>query len=191
MSDSLRHFMVTLATDVDALAAFIMDPIKAIKAARLTEEDATVLTSGDQTRIYVALSGIKLPIATRPAAEQNAPSRQPASASAIQQPSPAYPVVVDWSGATAQPAGNPSPANVPPAGSPSAYPAPAYPAPPCHTPVYPAPPYSQEPYPLRRAVALSRHGSWIGWRAGGRALVVRLATLHHQRGPPAIPGRDE
>jgi hypothetical protein len=72
MSDSLRHFMVTLATDVDALAAFIMDAIKAIKAAGLTEEDATVLTSGDQTRIYVALSGIKLPIATQPAAEQNA-----------------------------------------------------------------------------------------------------------------------
>ena len=26
MSDSLKHFMVTLATDVDALAAFIIDP---------------------------------------------------------------------------------------------------------------------------------------------------------------------
>jgi hypothetical protein len=125
MSDSLKHFMVTLATDVDALAAFVMDPIKAIKAAGLTEEDATVLTSGDQTRIYVALSGIKLPVATQPAAEQNALSPQPASASAIQQPSPAYPMVVGWSGATAR--------NPPPAGSPSAYPAPAYPTPPCHS----------------------------------------------------------
>ena len=150
MSDSLKHFMVTLATDVDALAAFIIDPIKAIKAAGLTEEDATVLTSGDQTRIYVALSGIKVPVVTQPAAEQGALASQPASAasaSATQQPSPAYPVVVGWSGATAQPAGNPPPTNTPPAGSSSAYPAPAYPTPPCHSPVYPPAFYSQQPYP--------------------------------------------
>src|SRR5438270_148038 len=120
MSDSLKHYMVTLATDVDALAAFIMDPIKAIKAAGLTEEEAAVLTSGDQTRIYVALSGIKLPVTTQPAAQQDAPASQPEPAtpgSSLQQPSPAYPVVVGWSGAPAQPAGHPPPAYTPPGGS--------------------------------------------------------------------------
>jgi hypothetical protein len=152
MSDSLKHYMVTLATDVDALAAFIMDPIKATKAAGLTEEDATVLTSGDQTRIYVALSGIKLPVVTQPAAQQDAPASQPSSAtpgSAMQQPGPVYPMVVGWSGAAAQPAGNPPPAYSPPAGSSSAYPAPAYPTPPCPSPVYPASFYSQPPYPAQ------------------------------------------
>jgi hypothetical protein len=188
MSNSLKHFMVTLATDVDALAAFIIDPIKAIKAAGLTEEDATVLTSGNQTKIYVALSGIKLPVATQPAAERNALSPQPASASGIQQPSPAYPVVVGWSGATAQPAGNPPPANTPPGGSPSAYPAPAYPTPPCHSPVYPAPPYSQQPYPPQ--AGSSSVPPWImDWVARWWASVSGPASYPPPpTWPPGYPG---
>jgi hypothetical protein len=191
MSDSLKHYMVTLATDVDALTAFIMDPIKAIKEAGLTEEDAAVLTSGDQSRIYVALSGIKTPVVTQPAAQQSTLASQSASAapgSATQQPSPAYPVVVGWSGTAAQPVGHPPPAYTPPAGSSSAYPAPAYPSPPYPSPVYPAPFYSQQPYPPQAGSAAVP--AWItDWVARWWASVSGPASYPPPpTWPPAYPG---
>jgi hypothetical protein len=124
MSDSLKRYMVTLATDLDALGAFIMNATNAIKEAGLSEEDAALLTSGDQTKIYVALSGIKLPIPTQPAAQQGAPVSHRASPepAAAQHPSPTYPVVVGWIGPTAQPSSYFYP--VPP----SAYPTQGYPS---------------------------------------------------------------
>jgi hypothetical protein len=124
MSDSLKRYMVTLATDLDALGAFIINARNAIKEAGLSEEDAALLTSGDQTKIYIALSGMKLPIPTQPAAQQGAPVSHPASPepAAAQHPSPTYPVVVGWIGPTAQPSSYFYP--VPP----SAYPTQGYPS---------------------------------------------------------------
>ena len=135
MSDSLKSYMVTLAADIDALGAFISDPAKAMKDAGLADEDAALLTSGEQAKLYVALTGAKLPVVSQPPAPEGAPATQPASAapgSAAQQPGPTYPVVVGWSGPAPQPAGY----------TPSAYPAPFSPF-----PAYAAQFYASQTYP--------------------------------------------
>jgi hypothetical protein len=146
-----------------------------------------VLTSGDQQKIYIALSGIKLPVVT----QQGAPASQSAPAapgSAMPQPSPAYPVVVGWSGATAQPAGNPPPAYTPPPGSQSAYPVPAYPTPPSPSPVYPAPFHSHQPYPPQTGSAAVP--AWItDWVARWWASVSAPASYPPPpTWPPPYPG---
>jgi XYPPX repeat (two copies) len=145
MSDSLKRYMVGLATDLDALTAFIISPTDAIKEAGLSEEDAALLTSGDQTRIYIALSGMQLPVVSQPAAQQGAPapSATPVDpASAAQQPGPVYPVVVGWVGPAAQPYGSPDPPYAAAGGFAPAYPPPAYLA-----QAYPAQGYPGQGYP--------------------------------------------
>jgi len=99
---------VQLASDPGALGAFVKNPAKAIEDAGLGEENAAVLTSGDQTRIYMALSGLSMPQpADQPAADAGQPPAAAASP-ASPQPSPALPVVVGWIGPTAVGAASPA-----------------------------------------------------------------------------------
>lgn len=168
MSDALKRYMVKLASEPEALADFIKDPEKAAVDAGLSAEDRAVLTSGDQTKIYYALSGQPVPqvvsvqagaVGQSPASAAG-PGAQPSSPAA-QQASPAYPMVVGWIGPnaafapTAAPAGGstgaapaqyqqyPSPYGGQP--YPSPYPGQPYPGPYGGQP-YPSP-YAGQPYP--------------------------------------------
>ena len=53
---TLKSYMARLATDLEALSAFVSDPRKAANDAELSAEDQAALFSGDQNRIYTALT---------------------------------------------------------------------------------------------------------------------------------------
>jgi len=53
--NTLLGFLARLATEPDALSAFVRDAQSAARRAGLTREDRAVLLSGDQNRIYAAL----------------------------------------------------------------------------------------------------------------------------------------
>jgi hypothetical protein len=56
-SDSVRKFLVSLATDPARLGAFIKDPDAELEAAGLSEQDRAALKSGNPAAIYGLVSG--------------------------------------------------------------------------------------------------------------------------------------
>ena len=73
MSDDLKRFMVSLASDVDALTNFMRDPRAAMDHGGLLPEEQDIILSGDQGRIYATIKGLPLP----PPAEAPAPPQMP------------------------------------------------------------------------------------------------------------------
>jgi len=73
MSDDLKRFMVTLASDVEALTNFMRDPRTAMDHGGLLPEEQDILLSGDQGRIYATIKGLPLP----PAAGAPPPTQMP------------------------------------------------------------------------------------------------------------------
>lgn len=61
MSKQLKAFMVKLASDLDLLSRFIANPDQLLKESGLSREDRETIKSGDQNRLYWALSGEKPP----------------------------------------------------------------------------------------------------------------------------------
>jgi hypothetical protein len=59
MSKKLKAFMVRLATDQDLLNDFIANAAQSMAANSLSAEDQEILSSGDTSRIYLALIGEK------------------------------------------------------------------------------------------------------------------------------------
>src|SRR5712671_6854139 len=85
MSDDLKRFMVSLASDVDALTNFMRDPRAAMDHGGLLPEEQDIILSGDQGRIYATIKGLPLP----PPADAPAPTAQLQPAPAAQpQPMP-------------------------------------------------------------------------------------------------------
>lgn len=80
MSQALKDYMVTLAMDLDALTRFIDDPEKAVRAAKLGQEDREVLLSGDQARIFGAIGGTRRPEETRQDGDPGETEAAPGSA---------------------------------------------------------------------------------------------------------------
>lgn len=80
----LRALYVELASDPAKLSAFIADPQAVVKAAGLSKEEAEILFSGDQGRIYMALRP-ESPVTPPPAPPQPS-AAQPASAEAAASP---------------------------------------------------------------------------------------------------------
>jgi hypothetical protein len=56
MSKDLKAYMVCLAIDPEQLSNFIADPERAMERAGLSPEHRAVLLSGDQYRIFAALT---------------------------------------------------------------------------------------------------------------------------------------
>ena len=81
MSDKLRDYMVKLAYDLDALTEFLDDPLAAMAAAKLAEEDQAIMLSGDQNRMFAAVGIVKRPEEKKAEAETGTPP-----APAAQQP---------------------------------------------------------------------------------------------------------
>lgn len=72
MSEQLKNYLVQIAFDLERLDAFISDPMKAAAESGLSEDDQSILFSGDQNRIYAAIAAP--PASTQPTQQQNAPS---------------------------------------------------------------------------------------------------------------------
>jgi len=81
MSKDLKSYMVSLAIDPQELSDFIADPVKAAERAGLSPQDRAALLSGDQERIFAALTGraeskklehgIQAPTSPQPAVSQS------------------------------------------------------------------------------------------------------------------------
>ena len=110
MSDDLKRFMVSLASDVDALTNFMRDPRAAMDHAGLPPEIQDIVLSGDQGRIYATIKGLPLP----PPAEAPAPPQMPTVVATMLQ---------GQQGAAPAPAAQPQPQPQPmPYGSPAGQP---------------------------------------------------------------------
>jgi hypothetical protein len=94
MSNELKTFMVKLAGDLDCLTLFMVNPREVLARSGLEKEDQEALLSGDQNRIYWALSGAKvtpMPAAPAAGAQQAQPSVLPNVAPTISGGSAQYP----------------------------------------------------------------------------------------------------
>jgi hypothetical protein len=85
-SGALMRYLVRVASDVDALAAFMDAPEKAMAAAGVTQEEQDLIRSGDQNRIYAYLKNLPAP-----AAAQASPAPQLPTVVASMQLQPSQP----------------------------------------------------------------------------------------------------
>jgi len=127
MSEPLRSFMVRLAVDPERLSAFIDDPDRAMADWGLSLEERELVRSGDQDRLFEALSRSARPAMLHPGAAHPAGAWPPggpgpgapggfASVILVPVPSPygAAVVPVAWAPAGAgppPPGSGPAPAN--------------------------------------------------------------------------------
>jgi hypothetical protein len=56
MRRKLRQYLARLATDPDLFSEYVADPAASFERAGLSAEERALLLSGDQNRIYAALS---------------------------------------------------------------------------------------------------------------------------------------
>jgi hypothetical protein len=56
VSAEFRAFLARLAIDPEVYGRFLADPLAAAREAGLTEAQQALLASGDQSRLYVALT---------------------------------------------------------------------------------------------------------------------------------------
>ncbi|HKO58216.1 MAG TPA: hypothetical protein VJ276_20290 [Thermoanaerobaculia bacterium] len=91
MHEHLKDFMVKLASDVDALTEFISDAQTVIGQSDLSDEERNILRSGDQDRIYQAISEPQAqPAPAQPQPPAPAPQQFPQPAASWPQQAPGW-----------------------------------------------------------------------------------------------------